>query len=80
MSMRKDSGVDWKSGNERNRSTRSSGKAWICEEANGDGRAGRLGFVTESKEWMSETVSDMGVAALVPPPVLPWRRIMIDQL
>lgn len=73
--------MDWKRGKDRNRSTRSSGNSWICDEAKGDGRTGRFGLVTESKEWMSETVSDMGDAAFVePPPALPWRRIMIKAI
>lgn len=43
----------------------------MLEEAKGEGRAGRLGFMTESKEWMRETVSDMADTALVGPPDLP---------
>lgn len=49
----------------------------MLEDAKGEGRAGRLGFMTESKEWISDTVSDMGETALVgPPPALPWRRMV----
>lgn len=48
----------------------------MLEEAKGEGRAGRLGFKTESKEWIRETVSDMAETALVGPPDLPWRRIV----
>lgn len=44
----------------------------IWEDASGDGRTGRLGFVSELKERIRETVSDTGAAALVDPaPDLP---------
>lgn len=50
----------------------------MWEEAKGEGRAGRFGFMTESKERMRDTVSDKGETALVGPPLdLPWRRIVI---
>lgn len=41
----------------------------MLEEANGDGRTGRFGFVNESKEWINDTVSETGVTALVEPPL-----------
>jgi hypothetical protein len=40
-----------------------------------------LGFVAELKEWMTETASGIGEAALVGPPLaLPWRRMTADSL
>lgn len=51
----------------------------MWEEAKGEGRTGRFGLRTESNECMRETVSDIGEAALVGPPLdLPWRRIVIE--
>jgi hypothetical protein len=47
----------------------------MWEEAKGEGRAGRFGFMTESNERMRDTVSDKGETALVGPPLdLPWLR------
>lgn len=49
----------------------------MWEEAKGEGRAGRFGFMTESNERMRDTVSDKGEIAFVGPPLdLPWRRIV----
>ena len=50
----------------------------MWEEAKGEGRVGRFGLRTESKDRMRETLSDKGEAALVEPPLdLPWRRIVM---
>ena len=48
----------------------------MWDEARGEGRTGRLGFVTESKEWINETVSDKGVTLVDPPLGLLWRRMI----
>jgi hypothetical protein len=45
---RKESGAAWKSGKERRRSSRSSGRPWMVEAASGEGRMGRAGLVSLS--------------------------------
>lgn len=52
----------------------------ICDEANGDGRAGRFGLVAELKECIRETASGIGAAVLVLAPLLDrrWRRIFAE--
>ena len=72
MAARKESGAAWKRGNERNRSSKSKGRSWNVEAESGDGRTGRVGMVSESKERIREMGSGMAVplnfgACKVPP-------------
>jgi hypothetical protein len=48
--MRKESGALRNSGNERSLSTRSRGKPWIVDADRGEGRTGRVGVSSESKD------------------------------
>ncbi|KAK3689529.1 hypothetical protein B0T22DRAFT_536426 [Podospora appendiculata] len=51
MTTRKSSGADIERGNGRMRSTRSSGMSGMFEAVRGDGRMGRVGFVSTRRGW-----------------------------
>jgi hypothetical protein len=58
MAAKKDSGADWNSGNERMRSSMSSGMSRMADLVSGEGRTGLAGFVSELKDRMRDTVSE----------------------
>lgn len=62
MAIKNVSGADRNSGNDRIRSTRSSGISGMVEAVRGDGRTGRAGFVSMLKLLIRERAS--GIEAL----------------
>lgn len=60
MAARKESGAETKRGNDLIRSTRSSGISGIVEAVSGEGRTGRVGFVSMLKERMRDSESGIG--------------------
>ena len=58
MAARKSSGADMNKGKERIRSTKSRGMSRIVDAVRGDGRTGRVGLDSASKERMSDTESE----------------------
>jgi hypothetical protein len=59
MALRNSSGADMKRGKDRMRSTRSRGISGMVEAVKGEGRMGRVGFVSTLKDLIrEETESD----------------------
>lgn len=68
-----------KSGNDRIRSTRSSGMSGILEAVKGDGRTGLVGFVSMLKERISDRESGIGTPWPLVAVAPLWRRISATQ-
>lgn len=60
IAARKESGAERKSGNDRMRSTRSSGMSGIVDAVRGEGRTGRVGFVSMLNDLIRESESGIG--------------------
>jgi hypothetical protein len=60
IAARNESGAERKSGNDRMRSTRSSGISGIVDAVRGEGRTGRVGFVSMLKDRINESESGIG--------------------
>jgi hypothetical protein len=60
MAARNESGAERKSGNDRMRSTRSSGISGIVDAVKGEGRTGRVGFVSRLNDLIKDNESGIG--------------------
>lgn len=80
IAARNESGAERNRGNERMRSTRSSGISGIVEAVSGEGRTGRVGLVSMLKDRIKDRES--GIGAPFPrkgelPPPLPRRIVCL---
>lgn len=60
IAAKNESGAERKRGNERIRSSRSSGISGIVDAVRGDGRTGRVGFVSMLKDLIKDNESGIG--------------------
>jgi len=73
MATRKSSGADMKSGNDLMRSTTSRGMSGMVEAVSGEGRTGRVGFVSTLKERRTDETDSTACGCPVwDEPYWPW--------